>query len=110
MAKADLHMQDALQKRIIDRLATLPTGSSQVKFVSRLHCLSASTVARLAEEVRTLVRTDLRKAETLAKAASAIAERVGGLEAEAYALRANSNALCFLGQNAQASELSTRSA
>lgn len=103
-------MQDALLKRIVDRLATLPTGSSQVRFVARLHCLSTSTVARLAEEVRTLVRTDLRKAEALARAASAIAERVGEPEAEAFALRANSNALHYLGQNGQASELNTRSA
>jgi CHAT domain-containing protein len=101
-------MQDTFQQRVFDRLATLATGASRVKFVSRLHLLSTATVESLDEAVRQLLRTDLKKAQELADAAIAIADTLGDKEAQAFALRAQANTLWFLGQNSQASEMNMR--
>ena len=101
-------MQDTFQQRIFDRLATLPNGARRVKFVSRLRLLSASTVERLDEAVRQLVRTDLKKAQELADAAIAIADALGNKEAQAFALRAQANALWFHGQYSRASEMNAQ--
>ena len=89
-------MQAAIQKRVFDRLAQLPTAPLRVRFVSRLHLLSPATVEHLDEAVRNLVRTDLKKAGELAEAALAIADALGDKESQAFALRAKANAVCIV--------------
>jgi CHAT domain-containing protein len=101
-------MQAAIQKRVFDRLAQLPTAPLRVRFVSRLRLLSPATVEHLDEAVRNLVRTDLKKAGELAEAALAIADALGDKESQAFALRAKANALWFLGQHIAASDMNAR--
>jgi CHAT domain-containing protein len=101
-------MPDTFLNRVFDRLATLSTDAGRVKFVSRLRLLSTLTVEHLDEAVHKLVRTDLKKAQGLAQAAIAIADRLGDKEAKAFASRAEANALWFLGQNSRASEMNMR--
>lgn len=98
----------AFQKKLFDRLATFPHAASQIKFVSRLHLLVPATVRELDEAVRNLLRTDLKKADALADAALAIAEKLGDAESRAFALRAKANALWFLGQHGKATSLNTQ--
>jgi CHAT domain-containing protein/tetratricopeptide (TPR) repeat protein len=101
-------MPGSFQKRVFDRLAAMPTAAKQINFLSRLHRLSLATVQELDEAVRTEVRTDLKKADALADAAIAIAEKLGDQESLAFALRTKANALGFLGERSRASELNTQ--
>ena len=58
--------------------------------------------------MRILVRTDLKKADSLAEAAIAVAEKLGDKESLAYALRSKANSLSFLGERSRASELNAQ--
>src|ERR1700749_695949 len=101
-------MQGSFQKRVFDRLAELPTAARQIRFLSLLHLLSPDIVQELDEAVRILVRTDLKKADSLAEAAIAVAEKLGDKESLAYALRSKANSLSFLGERSRASELNAQ--
>ncbi|HZU32172.1 MAG TPA: tetratricopeptide repeat protein, partial [Candidatus Angelobacter sp.] len=101
-------MLDTPQDKVFDRLSTFSTHPVRVEFVSRLGLLSPSIVEQLDEAVRVLLRTDLKKAESLAEAAMAIAEKLGDKTSLAYASRAKANAFWFLGKNLQASEMNEK--
>lgn len=101
-------IQQSPQERVFDRLAALGSESSRIKFAARLHLLSPSTVERLDEAVSVLARVDLKKARELAEAAVTIANKLGDLESQGYALRAKANALAFVGDNRNASQLHAR--
>ena len=94
---------------IFDRLTTLPDDASRAEFFQRHpELLSGPFVARLDEAVGAMVRIDLKKADSLADVAAAIADKLGDKESKAFALRAKANTLWSLGQNKQASELHGR--
>jgi CHAT domain-containing protein len=100
--------EQAFQERIFDRLAAMSSEASRIKFITRLRLMSRLTVQRLGEAVVAHVRIDLKKADRLADAAVAIADKLADNESQGYALRAKANALAYQGQNRQASELFTR--
>jgi hypothetical protein len=100
--------EQALQERVFDRLAAIPTEASRIRFITRLRLMSPSTVQRLDEAVGAQVRIDLKKAENLAEAAVTIANKLADKESQGYALRAKANAFAYRGQNRQASELLMR--
>ncbi|HWZ45941.1 MAG TPA: hypothetical protein VNW97_20885, partial [Candidatus Saccharimonadales bacterium] len=105
-----MRTKDTGHERVFGRLAALPDDASRIKFLSRYpRLVSPAFVVRLDEEVRVLVRIDLKKAHALAEAALTIATQLGDKESLAYALRAKANALWCLGKNRQASELHVRS-
>jgi CHAT domain-containing protein len=97
--------QEKQEKALFDRLASLPSAASRIKFLSRRRMLSPSTVKRLDAAVSIQVRVDLHKARELAEAAISVANELGDKESQAYALRSKGNALWFLGQNRSAAEL-----
>src|SRR5947207_3482057 len=93
------------QQTVFEELAALPNEASRIKFLSRhRNLLSRATVEQLDQEVSALVRIDLKKAKGLAEAGSTIANKLGDKESKAYAMRAQGNALGFMGQNREASE------
>jgi len=100
--------EQAFQDRVFDRLAAMPSEASRIRFITRLRLMSRSTVQRLGEAVVAHIRIDFKKADRLADAALAIADKLADSESQGYALRAKANALVYQGQNRQASELFTR--
>src|SRR5215470_10927581 len=97
--------QESQEKALFDRLATLRSGASRIKFLSRHHLLSPAIVEQLDAAVSIQIRIDLHKARELAETAVSVANTLGDKESQAYALRSKGNALWCLGQNRSATEL-----
>lgn len=94
------------QEKTLEQLAALPDEVSRRKYLSRhRRLLVSSVVVQLDDAVSAHLRKDLPKAQALAEAAVAIAQRLNDKESSAHALRAMANTLWFAGQNKQATEL-----
>jgi hypothetical protein len=63
---------DISRSTAFDQLLLLPSGSSQIKFLSCHGLISSSTVKRMDEAVSLLVRIDLNRADQLASAARSL--------------------------------------
>lgn len=92
----------ALSDKTLGELATLKTGASRTRFLTRRKLYRESAVEQLNEIVRAKLRVDTRQALALVESAIAIAQRLRNREALGRALRSKANAIHIMGDNQRA--------
>lgn len=96
-------------QRLIEELLQLTDEAARTRFVARHRQLvSGSVVQQVCDEARKTWRADTQRALSLARAALAIAEKLGEAPAIAQSWRTLANALYFRGQNREAVEAHDR--